>query len=215
MKHRPSLVEESFQIIRKAWTGEPINFEGKRFKVGDVRVTPIPEHVPQLYLGGLVPPAIDRAARISDGFLCSGGMGIDIYLDSLEQHGKSRESATVIFGHWAIIAEDPEREAALVGPHVLYQSNQYIEWGVFGPPDQVPMFPDAKTAIAQGLYDLWDGDTAVTKLTELLLKYPQIKDLHLWAQFPGEPVASGQRRVEYVAKNVLPRVRANLGITGY
>ncbi|HEX5650000.1 MAG TPA: hypothetical protein VFX69_10130, partial [Steroidobacteraceae bacterium] len=86
----------------------------------------------------------------------------------------------------------------------------YIEWGAFGPPDTTPRFPDAATALQMGLYELWDADTAVTKLTELLATYPQIQDVHFWAQLPGEPVASGQRRIEYMAKHVLPRVRARL-----
>ena len=111
---------------------------------------------------------------------------------------------------WTKSFEGGRDDAAIVGPHALYQGNQYIEWGAFGPPDTTPRFPDAKTALEQGLYELWDGDTAVAKLTEHLLKYPQIKDLHLWAQFPGEPVESGQRRIEYVARHVLPRVRAAL-----
>jgi hypothetical protein len=106
------------------------------------------------------------------------------------------------------VSDDPEREAARIGPHVLYQSNEYIKWGVFGPPETVPLFPDAATAISQGLYSLWTADQAVEALTAMLTQFPQIKDVHFWAQFPGEPVASGQRRVEYMAKHVLPRVRA-------
>jgi alkanesulfonate monooxygenase SsuD/methylene tetrahydromethanopterin reductase-like flavin-dependent oxidoreductase (luciferase family) len=35
LKQRPSLIEEGIAIIRKAWAGERINFQGKRFKVGD------------------------------------------------------------------------------------------------------------------------------------------------------------------------------------
>ena len=46
LKYRPSLVEESMAIIRRAWAGERINFAGKRFQVGDLRVTPTPEHTP-------------------------------------------------------------------------------------------------------------------------------------------------------------------------
>ncbi len=178
--------------------------------MGDVRVTPTPEHLPKLYLGGMAEPAIDRAARIADGFLSTGGIGHDVYLDRLARNGRAPDDGVIIAGHWAIISDDPEREAATVGPHVLYQGNQYIEWGAFGPPETMPRFPDAATAIANGLYELWDADTAVTRLIELLRKYPQIRDLHFWAQFPGEPVASGQRRIEYVAKHVLPRVRAAL-----
>lgn len=210
LKQRPSLMEEAIEIIRRAWAGDAVSFDGKRFKVGNVRITPPPEHKPNLYLGGMAEPAINRAARIADGFLSTGGIGHDIYLDCLGKNGRAPEDGVIIAGHWAIISDDPEREAQVVGPHVLYQSNQYIEWGAFGPPDTTPRFPDAPTAIANGLYELWDGDTAVARLTELLKKYPQIRDVHFWAQFPGEPVASGQRRIEYVAKHVLPRVRAAL-----
>lgn len=210
LKHRPSLVEEAIAIIRRAWTGEPINFEGKRFLVGDLRVTPAPEHLPKLYLGAMAEPAIDRVARIADGFLSTGGIGHDVYLDCLKKHGKNPADGVIIAGSWAIISDDPEREAALVGPHALYQCNQYIEWGAFGPPDTTPRFPDAATALSQGLYRLWDADTAVKEFIKLLHDYPQIRDLHIWARLPGESVAAGQRRLEYVAKHVLPKVRAAL-----
>ncbi|MFZ8887336.1 MAG: LLM class flavin-dependent oxidoreductase [Steroidobacteraceae bacterium] len=207
LKHRPSLVEEAMTIIRRAWAGEPINFEGKRFKVGDLRVLPAPEHLPKLYLGGMAEPAIDRAARIADGFLSTGGIGHDTYVECLKRNGRDPADGVIIAGNWAIISDDPQREAEIVGPHVLYQSNQYIEWGAFGPPDAVPRFPDAATALAQGLYELWDADTAVERLTAMLQAYPQVRDVHFWAQFPGEPVASGQRRIEYIASKVLPRLR--------
>jgi alkanesulfonate monooxygenase SsuD/methylene tetrahydromethanopterin reductase-like flavin-dependent oxidoreductase (luciferase family) len=210
LRHRPSLVEEGIALIRRAWAGEPLDFHGKRFVHGEVRVTPTPEHTPKLYLGAMAQRAIDRAARIADGFLSTGGIGHDVYLDRLARNGRQPGDGVIVAGHWAIISDDPEREAATVGPHVLYQANQYIEWGAFGPPESVPRFPDAATAIERGLYTLWDGETAVAELVTLLRRYPQIRDLHLWAQFPGEPVASGQRRIEYVAKHVLPRVRAAL-----
>ncbi len=208
LKFRPSLIEEAIAIIRRAWAGERVNFAGKRFNVSDLRITPIPEHTPKIYLGGMAEPAIDRAARIADGFLSTGSIGHDFYLESLRKHGRSPDQGVIIAGSWAIVSDDPEREARAVGPYALYQGNQYIEWGAFGPPDQVPRFPDAATALAQGLYQLWDADQAVASITQLLQQYPQIRDLHFWARLPGETVQAGHRRVEYMAKQVLPRVRA-------
>ena len=210
LSQRPSLIEEAIAIIRKAWAGEPLNFSGKRFQHGDVCVTPRPEHPPRLLLGGMAEPAIERAARIADGFLSTGGIGHDVYVESLRKQGRAAGDGVIVAGHWAIIAEDPEREAAIVGPHALHQMNQYIEWGAFGPPASTPRFPDAKAALTQALYRLEDADQAVTSLVGLLQKYPQIKDLHFWAQLPGEAVASGQRRLEYIASKVLPRVRQAL-----
>jgi alkanesulfonate monooxygenase SsuD/methylene tetrahydromethanopterin reductase-like flavin-dependent oxidoreductase (luciferase family) len=210
LKHRPSLIEESIEIIRRAWAGERINFTGKRFNVGDLRVLPLPEHTPKLYLGGMAEPAIDRAARIADGFLSTGSIGHDVYVNCLKKHGRAAEDGVIIAGSWAIVSDDPEREARAVAPHALYQGNQYIEWGAFGPPDTTPRFPDGETALAQGLYQLWNADQAVTEITALLNGCPQIRDLHFWARLPGETVAAGHRRVEYMAKHVLPRVRAAL-----
>ena len=44
----------------------------------------------------------------------------------------------------------------------------------------------------------------------MLLQYPQIVDVHFWAQFPGESIESGSRRIECLANQVLPKVRAAL-----
>jgi alkanesulfonate monooxygenase SsuD/methylene tetrahydromethanopterin reductase-like flavin-dependent oxidoreductase (luciferase family) len=91
ISHRPSLVEEGIEILRRAWSGESVNFEGKRFTVGDFKITPQPKTAPKLFLGGMAPPAIDRAARIADGFLCTGGIGMDTYVECLAANGKSPE----------------------------------------------------------------------------------------------------------------------------
>lgn len=205
--HRPSLLEEGVAIIRRAWSGEPLDFHGKRFDYGPVQVTPVPPSPPRIFIGGMAQPAIDRAARIGDGFLSTGGIGHDLYVQALESQGREPATGRIAAGHWAIIAEDPAAEAERIGEHVLYQSNQYIEWGAFGPPDQTPRFPNAKAAIEGGLYELWDADQAVRELSALLERCPQIEDIHFWAQFPGEPVESGTRRMEYIAEKVLPRLR--------
>ena len=47
-------------------------------------------------------------------------------------------------------------------------------------------------------------------LTKMLSDYPEIIDVHFWAQFPGESVESGSRRMEYIARRVLPRVREKI-----
>jgi alkanesulfonate monooxygenase SsuD/methylene tetrahydromethanopterin reductase-like flavin-dependent oxidoreductase (luciferase family) len=207
LRHRPSLMEEAVEVIRRAWSGGPVDFHGKRFDYGPVHVTPVPAKPPRLFMGGMTEPAIDRVARTADGFLSTGGIGHDLYLAALVRHGRPAEAGRIAAGHWAIIAPDPAAEAERIGRHVLYQTNQYIRWGAFGPPDHTPLFPDYRSAIENGLYELWDADTAVARLAELLERYPQIVDVHFWAQFPGEPVESGQRRLDYVAEKVLPRLR--------
>lgn len=207
--NRPSLIEEGVEIVRRAWRGDSINFHGKRYSFGDIRVMPTPEHAPRILIGAMADGPIERVARIGDGFLSTGGIGHDVYLDALERVGKSRDEGAIFAGNWAIVSDDPEREAAAVGEHVLYQANEYVRWGAFGPPGEVPLFPDANAAIENGLYEIWTADQAVEHLTAMLDQYPQIKDVHFWAQFPGEPRESGTARLEYMAKHVLPRLRGD------
>ena len=127
---------------------------------------------------------------------------------ALEAEGKSIQDGDIILGCWAIIAEDPEAEAARIGEHVLYQTNEYIKWGAFGPPDETPLFETAEAAIENGLYELWDANTAISRLKALQQDYPMISDIHFWAQFPGEPLASGAARQQYIAEQVLPALRS-------
>jgi len=210
LHHRPSLLEESIEVIRRAWAGSAEPFEGKRFRLPAVRVTPIPERTPALLVGAMAEPAIERAARIGEGFLSTQNAHHASYLDALERVGRSREQGRIYAGQWTVIAEDPEREWARIGQHALYQMNNYISWGAFGPPDQVPAFADPDQIVASGAFQLWDPATAVTELTALLRACPQIRDVHFWAQLPGEPVDSGSARVELLATEVLPEVRQRL-----
>ncbi len=212
LSHRPSLMEEGISIIRQAWSGAPVVHQGKRFHVNGLTVAPRPDHPPQILMGGMAEPAIARAARIGDGFLSTGGIGHDVYVDALAAAGKTAAEGAIYAGHWGIIAEDPEREAAAVADYALYQTNTYVSWGAFGPPAQTPLFADGASALRDGLYELHDGNSAVDALTQLLNSYPQIKDIHFWAQFPGEPVSAGSKRIEYIAGHVLPRVRRNVGL---
>jgi alkanesulfonate monooxygenase SsuD/methylene tetrahydromethanopterin reductase-like flavin-dependent oxidoreductase (luciferase family) len=210
LAHRPSLMEEGVAILRQAWAGEPIRLHGKRFQIDGLRVAPRPATPPRIFMGGMAEPAIARAARLGDGFLSTGGIGHDLYVKALVAQGKPRGAGAICAGHWGIIAADPQAEAAKLAGPVLYQTNTYIRWGAFGPPEQVPLFADAPTALREGLYQLWDAEQAVAGLVAMLREYPEVIDVHFWAQFPGEPIESGSARMEYIARNVLPRVRSAL-----
>ncbi|KAA9166337.1 LLM class flavin-dependent oxidoreductase [Amycolatopsis acidicola] len=214
LRHRPSLLEESVGLIRRAWSGSAEPFEGKRFRLPALQITPQPERPPKLLVGAMADKAIERAARIGDGFLSTQNAHHQSYVDALERAGKSAADGEIYAGQWAVIAEDPEREWARIGEHALYQLNNYISWGAFGPPDDVPRFTDPGQILEAGAFQLWDPATAVDELTALLRNRPQIKDVHFWAQLPGEPVDSGSARVELLATKVVPQVRQRLDVTG-
>ena len=58
-----------------------------------------------------------------------------------------------------------------------------------------------------GVYELWDAETAVSNIKQLKADFPMLSDVHFWAQFPGEGLESGASRMRYIAEKVLPRLR--------
>lgn len=204
LRRRGALMEEGLSILRRAWSGESVEREGTCWTLPDVVVQPLPApgNEPRLFVAGFTPRAIERAARLGDGFACGLPSTIDTYLDALDALGKPRESGKIAMMQWWVIAEDPERTWARIGPHALYQVNKYIATGGFE--EDMEPYETADELLERGHYTLYDGPTAVRELSALLDRVPQIVNVQLYGLLPGEPVESGVERMEYVAKAVLP-----------
>ena len=210
VKNRPSLLEDAIAIIRQAWTGSADGYEGKRLSLPALPVTPMPEVAPKLLVGAQSPVGIDRAARAGDGVITLSNGHCQVYLDALERHGRDVAEGRIYASQWTIIADDPERVWAQVSENVLYQMNKYIEWGSFEGPDQPGLYPNSKTVLDSGAYRLMDASMAVDELVTLATDFPQIRDFHYWAQFPGESTESGSERIQYMADKVIPAVTESL-----
>lgn len=207
---RVGLLEEGVEILRRAWSGEPFSFEGRHYRIPEIRVTPVPERVPRLLIGGMTQPAIERAVRIGDGYACGSLMHLDIYRSIREKLGQDPATGDVRLLTFAILAEDPEQAWSRVGIHALHQMNSYLDWGGLGPPDALPRFTSPDQLLESGLYALWDGDAAVRELGQLLTSWPEVTDIHFWGKFPGEPIESANERVEYAGRHVLPKLRSEV-----
>ncbi|GAA1001697.1 LLM class flavin-dependent oxidoreductase [Subtercola frigoramans] len=209
-KQRPSLLEDAIAIIRTAWSGSDAGYEGTRLSMPAVKVTPVAEKTPRMPIGAVAPKGIERAARLGDGVITLSNESIPVYLDALIANGKSLDEGAVYASQWVVVADDPEKEWSRIGENVLYQVNKYIEWGSFegsGVPDH---FDAPDDLLDFGVYQLWDGAKAVDELVSLSQRFPQIRDFHFWAQFPGETVESGSARIQYIADRVIPEVTRQL-----
>ena len=133
-----------------------------------------------------------------------------VYLDALQRHGRDVSEGRIYASQWTIIADDPERVWAQVSENVLYQMNKYIEWGSFEGPDQPAQYANSQQVLDAGAYRLMDASMAVDELVTLATDYPQIRDFHYWAQFPGESLESGSERIQYMADHVIPAVTERL-----
>lgn len=69
-KARASIIEEMVPLLRRLWTGEPVDHEGEHFRLANVSVTPTPAQEPlELWLGGKAKGALSRCGRLGDGWM--------------------------------------------------------------------------------------------------------------------------------------------------
>jgi alkanesulfonate monooxygenase SsuD/methylene tetrahydromethanopterin reductase-like flavin-dependent oxidoreductase (luciferase family) len=101
IRYRPSAFEEAFGLVQRLLRGETVSSDG-RFHVENARVALRPAEPVEYWIGASAEPAIDRAARLADGFLASPGQTFeaaramaDFYLERCAKHGRTPRAVTV------------------------------------------------------------------------------------------------------------------------
>ena len=70
IKTRPSAFEEALEIVRRLLAGETVS-SSRRFRVTKASLALRPAEAVEVWIGASATPAIDRAARIADGWIAS------------------------------------------------------------------------------------------------------------------------------------------------
>ena len=65
---RGKLFDEALEVIRLAWAGGPVTYQGMHFTANGNEPRPIPDPAPPIWIGGGSDKAVDRAARWGDGW---------------------------------------------------------------------------------------------------------------------------------------------------
>ena len=212
-KYRPSLLEEGIEIIRRAWEEGRTGYEGKRWRFDDLPFEPRPEKRAPIYVGAFSDPAIDRAARLADGFLASTGGGAlaDTYRrvrDALERHGRSDDDFPFVASGVTYVHEDPERARADVAPAVSYQRTRYAEWGTDRDrPRPEPIRPED---LPWERYLVGSPEEVAEGLIRLHSEAPY-DHYCFWGRLPGITHEQALANARLFASDVMPKVRDAIG----
>jgi probable F420-dependent oxidoreductase len=70
MKQRGARADEFLQVLKAIWTTNPVEFQGKFYKVPKSYIYPKPVQKPHppIYLAAFAPPALNRLATMADGW---------------------------------------------------------------------------------------------------------------------------------------------------
>lgn len=125
---RGKLLDECLEVLLKAWTGEPFEYQGRT-----VRVTPRPftEPHPPVFVGGQSRAAARRAARFALPFQPASNDPemLALYLSECER--LAVEDPVVMApgaGEMVFVTRDPDRTWEQVGPHWLHEAMIYASW---------------------------------------------------------------------------------------
>ena len=122
IRFRPSAFEESFDLVQRLLRGETVSASG-RFRLERARVALRPAEPVEYWIGASADVAIDRAARIADGWLASPGQTpemarrqVELYRERCAKHGRS--PAAVAIRRDIFVGATPEAAEAVAGPLV-------------------------------------------------------------------------------------------------
>ncbi|MGH0038530.1 MAG: LLM class flavin-dependent oxidoreductase [Myxococcota bacterium] len=125
---RGRVMDESLDLIVRAWAGEPVEYQGRR-----VHLTPRPltQPRPPIFVGGMGKLAARRAARLGLPFQPGSNDPevFETYTSECERLGV--EDPLVLppgSGEMIWVSKDPERTWSRIGPYLLHDAQTYASW---------------------------------------------------------------------------------------
>lgn len=128
-EERGKRIEEGIAFLRKAWTGEAFEYQGRQVKVTP---RPVQQPGPPLLLGGSTKASALRAARLGDGYVPALPELYVLYLEECAKLGVEPSAPRNVGGFSVFVAEDPDAYWSKIGPHALHENNSYARWYIEG-----------------------------------------------------------------------------------
>jgi probable F420-dependent oxidoreductase len=133
MEQRVARFEESLEILRRCFAGEPFSFRGAHYALENVQIRPRPYRTPgpPLWIGASAPAAARRAGRLADGFVGTPSTRLenatrlaDVYARAAREAGRPPE---VVQMRDAWVAGTRAEADEVYGPHVMMAYRYYWE----------------------------------------------------------------------------------------
>lgn len=197
---RGKLLEEHVQVMLKAWSGEPFEWQGRT-----IRVTPPPftRPHPMVMIGGSTEVAARRAARLRLPLFPAvhDPQLVAWYDDECAKQGFDGGFAMLPSGPaFCFVTHDVDAAWERIGRHVLHEVQVYDAWQTEGQRSQVHVQAQSVDDVrASGLYQVVTPDEAVTLGRELgtLVFHPLIGGL--------DPAVAWEM-LDLLAAEVLPQL---------
>jgi alkanesulfonate monooxygenase SsuD/methylene tetrahydromethanopterin reductase-like flavin-dependent oxidoreductase (luciferase family) len=202
---RGKLLDEALDVMLKAWTGEPFEYQGETVQIGP---KPFSQPHPMIFIGGSSKAAAKRAARFGLGLFPSAEDHelAEIYVQECEKLGKQPGMVLMPTGPAAVfVSEDPDKTWAEIGEYLL---DDAMEYNAHLTSDMKSQAQATSTTVddlrAEGVYQILTPDECLALADEVGPMGP----ITLHPLCGGTPPEIGWQSLELFASDVLPRLRA-------
>lgn len=205
LAQRTSRLEDGIGIIRRAWRDGRTGYEGRRFTLPDGPFTPQPPADAPIYVGAVVPAAVERAVRLADGLLVYVTAERDIaeryatYATALTEAGRDPATFPFVWTSVAHVAASADQAWSEAGPALAYLEDQLrLARGETEPITADDLDPA----------DFLVGTPAevAARLTEVRAAVPY-DHFAFWGRLPGLTGEQARRATALFAAAVIPAVR--------
>ncbi|MEX2229568.1 MAG: LLM class flavin-dependent oxidoreductase [Dehalococcoidia bacterium] len=213
-KHRPRLMDESMEIITRAWTEERFSFHGRHFDFDDLAVTPRPVQQPRppIWMAARADAPLKRAAKYADGVIAVGSHDlITRYRQFVTDAGRDPQAMTVAVLRSVILSDDPGAAWEDVRDHVRWRGERYGQW--YGEAGDLPQDVARMEQLRSGAVQA--GGAMANLIKDVPAAIAEIEELArlgvdcviYFATFPGYSPSKMLPTWERFAKEVIPRFR--------
>jgi len=139
MNQRPSRFEEGIEVIKRAWTEDGFSFNGKRFQMENVSISPKPVQKPRppIWLAAWSDPGFERAARIGDAWcvdLINSFGTVQTWAETYRQYCAANGTTPYIAAlREAWVGPTSEQATQDIGEHVMSSHLYYYGVGGYNP----------------------------------------------------------------------------------
>lgn len=211
-RRRGLRLAEGVEIVKRLWTEDHVDYDGRAFTFEDATIEPKPvqDPHPPIWFGSFGPEVdeftdvvdrvLTRIGRLGDGWApltYSGdakemvdpgmlGRAWDRIADSAKEHGRDPDDIEIVYSHWPYVMEDEaaERDRCV----------EALDWWF-----------DGSYAEAKNTYPIGEPADVVSVLAEATAELPRVD------RFIFTPFTYDIEQMDRLADHVVPRVRDRFG----
>ncbi|MFT5392864.1 MAG: alkanesulfonate monooxygenase SsuD [Gammaproteobacteria bacterium] len=208
---RVSLMNEGIEVLQRCFTGERFSYRGRRYECNDVIIKPgfVQPGGPPLWIAAMSEAGAARAAHYDTNFLPQGlkRRSLDPWVDAMTSSGRDPANYRVGVIRSILVTDDRDRDWPLVRAAEQYRMALYKRFF----DESGEGFGEAGEQVPQ-TWIVGDVAHCVGELTHFIKTFG-ITDIASMAVPPGLRAEQMSDSLERLFRDVVPRVRAELGVS--